>query len=106
MISFAIIRTPSSDVPSNPDHGTVTVIWPGWTIEMTPPQVHMHLELLLRAGIFLRRTLGEPGAQGLDVTGTQGAGVGVPNAAAVAAATAGFVWVMHMVKGMIFTTGI
>ena len=50
--------------------------------------------------------MGDPGSQGLEVTGKQGAGVGVPMAAAVAAATAGFDWVMHMANGMIFIIGL
>ena len=53
-------------------------------------------------------TVDAPGVQGDAVAGTHGAGVGVytPRAAvvaeAVAAATAGFDWVLHMPKVTIF----
>jgi hypothetical protein len=83
----------------------VTTNWPGWVTETTPPQLHIHLDVLFKAGVFLIRTFGDPGTQGLLVIGMQGAGVGVPSAAAVAAATAGFDWVMHMPKGMILAMG-
>jgi hypothetical protein len=58
-------------------------------ISITPPQLHMALELLFSAGIFLICTLGEPGVHGALVIGMQGIGVKTPNAAAVAAATMG-----------------
>lgn len=73
---------------------------------MTPPQVHIHLEVLFRAGWFLIITFGDPGAQGPGVTGIQGAGVRTPIAAEVAAATAGLVGVVHMMKGIIFAIGL
>jgi hypothetical protein len=50
-------------------------------------------------------TVGAPGTQGEVVTGMQGMGVSTPNAAAVAAATAGFAGDMHMPNGMMFTSG-
>ena len=50
-------------------------------------------------------TVGDPGAQGAAVTGTQGIGVKTPNAAAVAAATCGFAMEVHIPKGMILTIG-
>jgi hypothetical protein len=87
-------------------HGTFTVICPAMLIEITPPHMHMSTEVLLRAGAPPTITVGEPGAQGAVVTGTQGTGVRTPRAAAVAAATAGLVGVIHMPKGMTFAIGI
>ena len=63
---------------------------PGFTICITPPQLHMHLHVLFTAGFPPTNTVGEPGAQGAAVTGTHGCGVRTPIAAAVAAATCGF----------------
>ena len=73
---------------------------------MTPAQVHINLEELLRAGIFPMRTVGDPGTQGAGVTGTQGIGVKTPRAAAVAAATAGLASELHIPKGKMFTMGL
>lgn len=70
---------------------------------MTPAQLHISLELLLRAVVLPIITVGEPGAQGVEVTGIQGCGVGTPNAAAVAAATCGFDWELHIPKGKILS---
>ena len=50
-------------------------------------------------------TVGEPGVHGAAVAGTQGAGVGTPAAAVVAAATAGFDGVVHIPNGMMLTKG-
>ena len=50
-------------------------------------------------------TVGAPGVHGAVTAGTQGAGVKAPNLAAVAAATTGFVNVLHMAKGMTFFIG-
>ena len=50
--------------------------------------------------------LGVEAIHGDDITGMQGIGVNVPKAAAVAAATAGFVIVVHVPKGLIFSKGI
>ena len=73
---------------------------------MTPPQLHMHLEVLFSAGMFATRTVGEPGTQGAAVTGMQGIGVSAPNAAAVAAATVGLANELHMPKGGMLTIGL
>ena len=75
------------------------------TIWITPPQMHISFELLLRAGILAIRTVGEPAIQGAGVTGTQGIGVKTPRAAAVALITAGLAGELHMPKGMMFTIG-
>jgi hypothetical protein len=65
----------------------------------------MHVEVLFKAGILAMRTVGEPGVHGATTTGMHGMGVNTPNAAAVAAATVGFVGLIHAPKGMIFTMG-
>jgi hypothetical protein len=51
-------------------------------------------------------TVGVPGIQGAVVTGTQGAGVSTPIAAAVKAITSGLVGLEHMPKGGMFTIGL
>jgi hypothetical protein len=53
----------------------------GMTIEMQPPIVQVQVLELFRAGALRSMTVGEPGAQGAAVAGTQG--VGTPAAAAV-----------------------
>jgi len=50
-------------------------------------------------------TVGTPGVQGADVTGTQGMGVNTPSAAAVAAATVGLEGEEHMPNGGMLTMG-
>jgi hypothetical protein len=73
---------------------------------MTPPQVHISVELLFSAGMFSTRTEGEPGVHGAGVTGTHGIGVNTPRAAAVAVATVGFAMLLHMPKGTILAMGL
>ena len=78
----------------------------------------MHLHVLFTAGFPPTNTVGDPGAQGAAVTGTQGIGVKTPSAAAthgcgvrtpiaaaVAAATCGFAMDVHIPNGIIFTIG-
>ena len=72
---------------------------------ITPPHWHMSWLVLLRAGLLLIMTVGEPGAHGAVVTGMHGCGVNTPRAADVAAATCGFEGVLHMPKGMMFFIG-
>jgi len=72
---------------------------------ITPPQAHMHVEVLFKAGILAMRTVGEPGVHGATTAGTHGIGVNTPHAAAVAAATVGFEGLTHRPKGMIFAMG-
>ena len=79
---------------------------PGLVIEIVPAKAHIHLLELFKAGKFAIITVGAPGAQGPGVTGVQGIGVKTPNAAAVAAATAGFAGDLHIPKGIIFTKGL
>jgi len=63
----------------------------------------VHLQASWSAGLFAISTVFDPGVQGAGITGTQGAGVGTPSAALVAAATAGLDWVVHRPKvGMFF----
>lgn len=83
----------------------MTVNSPGLTIWITPPQEHINLELLLRAGMLPIRTVGDPGAHGAAVTGTHGMGVRTPNAAAVAAATVGLEGELHMPNGGMLEMG-
>lgn len=72
---------------------------------MTPPQLHINFESFCSAGRPPINTVGEPGAQGAAVAGTQGIGVKTPSAAAVAAATIGFAGQLHMPNGMTLTMG-
>ena len=65
----------------------------------------MSLHELLRAGLLAIITVGEPGTQGAEVTGTQGIGVSTPCAAAVALATVGFAIEEHVPKGKMFFIG-
>lgn len=51
---------------------TLAVTWPGKVMVMTPPHVHMHLDVALSAGEFPIKIVGDPGAHGADVTGIQG----------------------------------
>mgnify|MGYP003639117751 CR=1 FL=1 len=51
-------------------------------------------------------TVGVPGTHGMVNAGMQGAGVGVPSAAAVAAITTGLVEALHMPKVGTFTNGL
>src|SRR2546430_816394 len=72
---------------------------------MTPPQVHMQVEVLLRAGMLPSMQVAEPGVQGEVVTGMQGMGVRTPRAAAVAEATVGLAMDMHMPKVRMLVMG-
>jgi hypothetical protein len=61
---------------------------------------------LFKAGNLAIITVAEPGVHGPGVTGVQGIGVKTPNAAAVAAATAGFAGDLHIPNGTILTKGL
>jgi hypothetical protein len=63
------------------------------------------MDELLRAGKLPRSTVGDPGAQGAGVFGTQGIGVKTPQAAAVADATVGFARELHIPKGIMLVMG-
>ncbi len=84
---------------------SITVVWPGDVIVITPPHAHMHWQVLFNAGMLLISTSGTPGTQGAAVTGTHGMGVSTPKAAAVAAATAGLLGVVHMPNGGMLAIG-
>jgi hypothetical protein len=73
---------------------------------MTPPHMHMSLELLFNAGMLPINTVGEPGAHGATVLGTQGCGVNTPSLAAVAAATTGFDIELHIPNGIMLAMGL
>lgn len=77
----------------------------GAMIWITPPQLHINFELFCNAGWPPTSTVGEPGAHGAAVTGTQGIGVSTPSAAAVAAATCGLAGQLHIPNGMTLTIG-
>jgi len=74
-------------------------------MEIKPAQRQLHLDVLFNAGIDAIRTVGDPGVQGVTVTGMQGCGVSTPSAAVVAAATWGLAKLEHTPKGMMFTIG-
>lgn len=67
-------------------------------MEMTPPQLHIHLLELFNAGLPQTSTVGEPGVHGAAHTGTHGIGVSTPRAAEVAAATVGLAILLHIPK--------
>jgi len=74
----------------NRAYGIVVCTCPGKTMLIIPVQLHMHFDVLSSIGCPPSITVGAPGTQGVEVTGMHGIGVSTPNAAAVAAATAGF----------------
>ncbi len=73
--------------------------------EMTPPHIHIHLEVLFREGKLLISTVGDPGVQGAAVAGIQGIGVSTPSAAVVAAATVGLASDEQTPKGRMLAIG-
>jgi hypothetical protein len=83
----------------------LVVTWPGKPIEMTPPQVHMQVQVLFSAGMPPIMVVAAPGVHGLVVTGMQGMGVKTPRAAAVADATVGLAIDMHMPNGGMLVMG-
>lgn len=73
---------------------------------MTPPHMHMHLEVMFSAGAPPTITVGAPGTQGATVLGMQGMGVNTPSAAAVAEATVGLANDMHTPNGGMLAMGL
>lgn len=73
---------------------------------MTPPHVHISLDVLFKTGILPSNTVGEPGAHGAGVAGIHGIGVRTPIAAAVAEATSGLAIDEHMPNGTTLTMGL
>ncbi|HWO29379.1 MAG TPA: hypothetical protein VNO32_11350 [Candidatus Acidoferrum sp.] len=88
-----------------PPYGTITVNSPGVTNVITPPHMHISVEVLSSVGMSANITVGAPGTHGATVAGMHGIGVSTPIAAAVAAATIGLAGDMHIPNGMIFTRG-
>jgi len=86
--------------------GICPVTCPGTTTDITPPQVHINLEVLFSAGMLPSMTVGDPVAQGAGVTGMQGIGVKTPAAAEVAEATVGLARLVHIPKGRMLTMGL
>jgi hypothetical protein len=68
---------------------------------ITPAHMHINFELLFNAGILPINTVGEPGAQGATVLGTQGPGVKTGPFQLV-----GFDGELHTPKGKILTMGL
>ena len=80
--------------------------WPAIVGWITPPHMHISMELLFSVGMFASSTVGAPGSQGAVVAGMHGIGVSTPSAAAVAAATIGLAIDMQVPKGRMFTSGL
>jgi hypothetical protein len=80
--------------------------WAGTVMVITPPHMHVQVEVLLRAGMPPSIIVGEPGTHGATVFGMQGMGVNTPRAAAVADATIGLASDRHTPKGGMFTIGL
>jgi hypothetical protein len=87
-------------------YGTISLVVPAMLKVITPPQLQLQVELFCRAGMPRTVTVGEPGAQGAAVTGTQGIGVNTPSAAAVAAATVGLAIELHIPNGGMLAMGL
>jgi len=64
-----------------------TAEFPGFLTVITPPHIHEHVQLSVRAGVFDTFISAVPGAQGDVIAGTHGCGVNVPIAAEVATDT-------------------
>lgn len=70
---------------------SVITFWhEGFEMVIPPPQAHFNLHVLVNAGLPAMFVFLAPGDHAEVVTGIHGAGVLVPNAAAVAAMTIGF----------------
>lgn len=76
-----------------------TATWPGKVMLIWPPQVHTHLQSLVRAAMLLIFTATAPGTHGATVTGTHG--MGEPRAAM----TVGLLGEVHMPKGGMLAIG-
>ena len=67
---------------------------------MTPPQLHIHFDVEFSAGLPPMVTVGEPGVQGLAITGTHA--WGTPRAAA----TSGLLADVHIPNGGMLLIGL
>ena len=74
-------------------------------MDIDPAKEHMSLQSLVRHGLPPHVTINCEGIHVPAGVGVHGCGVSTPNAAAVAAATAGFASEVHIPKGCIFTIG-
>jgi hypothetical protein len=72
---------------------------------MVPAQAQVHFESSVSALCSWIMTIAEPGDHGAASTGTHGMGVSTPWAAAVAAATPGFTWVVQRPNGAMLMFG-
>ena len=83
--------------------GMLIVIWPGTEIVMTPAQAQLSVLVSFSAGWLFTVTEDDPGAQGVTVFGTQGAGVKRTGGGLL---VAGLVGLLHIPNGGIFTFGL
>jgi hypothetical protein len=83
----------------------MTLNWPGVTTWITPPHMHIKLQVESTVGMLPIMTVGMPGTQGAVVAGTQAIGVNTPSAAAVALATVGLAMLEHMPNVGMLTMG-
>jgi hypothetical protein len=81
MLDSCLVSEETASAGPGTVQATFSLVVPGFVIEIEPPMVQTHLLVLLRAGMPRSVTVGEPGAQGAVMAGTQG--VGTPAAAAV-----------------------
>jgi len=79
------------------------VVCPGFTIVITPPHIHINVDELFIAGKLLTKTVGEPGAHGVSVRGTHGAGANITGGGLI---VAGFAGLLHIPNGGMFTLGL
>lgn len=86
-------------------YGIMCEVCPALVNEMTPPHIHIRVDVLFRAGALHSNTVGAPTIHGAAVAGMQGMGVGTPKAAEVAAATVGLDGDWHMPNGRMFNIG-
>ena len=87
------------------NQGILIVVAGVLAISITPcPSTQTHLLVLLSTGFPPCSTVGLPGAHGAGTTGVQAIGVNAPPAAAVAAATPGFVKELHSPNGNLGTS--
>lgn len=86
--------------------GTCSVVAPGTVTVMTPPYAQLHVELLLRTGMFPIITVGLPVTHGATVIGVHVPGVSTPRAAAVCAAVIGFDSERQTPNGAMFSIGV
>ena len=88
------------------NYGIMCDVCPALVKEITPPHIHIKVDVLFRAGALQSNTVGAPTIHGAAaVAGMQGMGVKTPEAANVAAATTGLDGDWHMPNGRMFIIG-